>query len=147
MFLKIKKLHPDAKIPERNNNDDAGLDLFALENCRVTPGQVTKVKTGISIQVCHESDDFDTYCGFICDRSSMGVKGFGKLAGIIDQGYVGEIMVLLTDHTYPKVSTTIQKGDKIAQIVYQKVETPRIEVVEELSETSRGNNGFGSSGR
>lgn len=147
MFLRIKKLHPDAKIPERNNSDDAGLDLFALEDCLITPGKVTKIRTGIAIQVCHESEDFDVYCGFINDRSSMGSKGFGKLAGIVDQGYVGEIMVLITYHCWPQISYKVSKGDKIAQIVYQKVETPRIEIVEELSETSRGNNGFGSSGK
>lgn len=146
MYLKIKKLHPDAKIPERNNSDDAGLDLFALEDCLITPGKVTKIRTGISIEVCRESNDLNNYAGFIYDRSSMGANGFGKLAGLIDFQYRGEVVVLITYHCWPQISYKVSKGDKIAQIVYQKVETPRIEIVEELSETSRGDKGFGSSG-
>lgn len=145
MHLKIKKLHPDAKIPERNNNDDAGLDLYAIEDIRLDYLMPTKIRTGIAIQICHEIDDFNTYAGFIFDRSSMGVKGISKLAGLIDQGYSGEIIVILNRQTNSG-TYHIKKGDKIAQIVYQKVETPRIEIVDDLSDTNRGGKGFGSSG-
>lgn len=147
MYIKIKKLTPDAIIPERAHNDDAGLDLYAAEDCYLIPGKITKIRTGIAIQICREQNDFNTYAGFIWDRSSMGSKGFGKLAGVIDQGYTGEIMVLITNHNQPEISTLVKKGDKIAQIIFQKVETPSIREVQEFDNTSRGNNGFGSTGK
>lgn len=147
MFIKIKKLHDDAKIPERNNNDDAGLDLFAIDDYFIVPGQVVKVRTGIAIQICHESNDYNTYAGFIFDRSSLGSKGISKVAGLIDQGYTGEIIVCLTNHNNPAISYEIKAGDKVAQIVFQKVETPVIREVTEFIETARGKNGFGSSGK
>ena len=76
----------------------------------------------------------------------LGSKGISKVAGLIDQGYTGEIMVCLTNHNNPIFSHKINKGDKIAQIVFQKVETPVIREVADFVETARGTNGFGSSG-
>lgn len=144
MFLKVKKLSETAKTPYRHSNGDAGYDLFANEECIITSKCVTKVKTGVCIQITKENNDYDTYAGFIYDRSSLGSKGIGKLAGLIDEGYTGEIVVCLTNHG--QYDHMVRVGDKIAQIVFQKVETPYILELDRLNETERGEKGFGSSG-
>jgi len=90
----------------------------------------------------------DGFGGIIKDRSSMASKGITTSAGVIDAGYRGEVCVLLTYHTedHAKPSVVIKRGDKIAQIVPVRVQTGSVEVVSELSDSARGEKGFGSSG-
>ena len=146
MFLKIYKLYDTAKIPTRNNPNDAGLDIFSNEDRMLYPGYTAKIRTGICIQMTLEDADFfHTYAGFIYDRSSLGSYGIGKLAGVIDQDYTGEIMVCLTNHG--REEYVILAGDKIAQIIFQKVEKPTMLEVDSFKETTRGGKGFGSSGK
>lgn len=171
MKLKIKKLDENAIIPTRNNQDDAGLDLYALEDVSIYSGETKKIRTGIAVQLepvypehYNSAGEFlgkvvnKKYGLFIWDRSGLGSKGIHRFAGVVDQGYLGEILVCLfngqlTDVSHPyellKVSNSvyeIKRGDKIAQLVIQEIFTPEIVEVDELDDTDRGEKGFGSSG-
>lgn len=146
--MKVKLLDPKAKVPTvEHPGSDLGYDLYALEDASLPRGYAAKVRTGIAI----EFDDM--YGGIIKDRSSMAAKGITVSGGVIDGGYRGEIIVLLTYNgqwEYPYDVFRISAGDKIAQLVLQKVHTfqDTIPVVEEFDNiTPRGHKGFGSSGR
>ncbi len=146
MKVKVFKLDKDTKLPTRNKKTDAGLDLYAVEDVVIRVGTTAKVKTGIAIEIPVG------YVGRISDRSGMGSKGFIVGAGVIDAGYTGDHTVVLHNfsainyHEHEGYSYRINKGDKIAQLVIYPVETPEIEVVEELWTSERGNTGWGSSG-
>lgn len=137
MKLKIKKLHPCAIIPQFAKKHDAGMDLYAVEDREIQPGEVGFIKTGLAMEIP------EGYVGLIWDKSGFSTKTKMKtLAGVIDAGYRGEIIVCmfnLCNHTHH-----IEKGIKVAQMLIQKIEHPQIEEVEELSETDRGISGFGS---
>ncbi len=163
--LKAKKLEPLAKIPTKANKTDAGFDLYALNDAEVPSLFYTllqyvycdiftnlmgykasikdifasKIKTGISLEIP------DGYYGLICDRSSIGSKLIKTLGGVIDCGYRGDVTVCLMNLSF--FAYKIKAGDKIAQIVINKVEFDDIEEVEELSDSERGDKGFGSSGQ
>lgn len=142
-MLQIKLLHPDAKVPTRANVTDAGLDLYALEdhNGAIFPGQRAVIRTGIAMSVP------DGYVGRILPRSGLAVKkGIHVLAGVVDSSYTGEIMVVLLN-TDRRDGLRVDAGDRIAQLVIQKVELWTPVIAEELDETERGENGFGSSGK
>ena len=140
MELKVKRHTDTAKLPEKAHQGDLGYDVFADEDKWIEPGGYKLVSTGISV---HNS----TYkYGFIIkDRSSIAMKGLFTHAGVIDAGYTGEIKVLF--HNVSSTSIKIEKGDKIAQLVPQPVVNFEVEEVEELFETKRGKNGFGSTGK
>ena len=159
MKLKVKKLHEDAIIPTRTNPDDCGLDVYALEDVKIYSGQTKKIRTGISLQLDVDYRVEKKFGLFIWDRSGLGSRGIHRFAGCIDQGYSGEVLVVLFNAQLEDVSTgsghgpnyyipyQIKKGDKIAQVVIQEIFTPEIVVVDELDSTDRGENGFGSSGK
>ncbi len=137
--LEIQKLHPEAKVPTRAYEHDAGLDLSSVETHTLDPGEGKIFKTGIAVALD------PGFVGLIWDRSSMGKKGIKTLGGVIDSGYRGEIGVILWN-----ISTetqTIQAGDRIAQMLIQAVATPQTKEVKALSTTDRGAGGFGSSGK
>ena len=140
MELKVKRLTETARLPEKAHQGDLGYDVFADEDKWIEPGGFKLISTGISV---HNS----TYkYGFIIkDRSSIAMKGLFTHAGVIDAGYTGEIKVFF--HNASNTSIKIEKGDKIAQLVPTKVINFEIEEVDELFETKRGNNGFGSTGK
>jgi len=139
-MLKIKLLHPDAKVPTRANETDAGLDLYALEDCIVLQNQVAMVKTGVAMAIP------TGYAGVIHPRSGLAIRhGVDRLAGLIDSDYRGELIAALT--TVKRWQFEIKAGDRIAQLVIQKVELWNPVVVDELDETERGDNGFGSTER
>lgn len=138
MKIKIKKLHPDAVLPKYAHSGDAGMDLFSVEDLILKPNYRAKVKTGISIELPKG------YVSLIWDKSGIASKGIKTMGGVIDCGYRGEYIVVLVNLSSENYE--IKKGQKIAQVLIQKVENPKIEIVEELSETSRGDGGFGSSG-
>lgn len=157
MKVKVYKLDPDAKLPTRNKKTDAGLDLYAVEDIFIPVGQTGKVKTGVAVEIPVG------YVGRISDRSGMASKGLIVGAGVIDAGYTGDHTVVLHNfnnkdltslfmngwHSYKPETLTgykVSKGDKIAQLVIYPVETPEVEVVEELWISERGNTGWGSSG-
>jgi dUTP pyrophosphatase len=134
----IKKLEKDAKIPSRNNWNDAGLDFYSYEDYIINPGQQIKTSSKIAIQLPQYT------VGMVCDRSSMGVKGIKVFAGIIDESYRGEIMIVLGNCSDKPIS--IKKGDKIAQMLIIPILYSKATIVEELEDTERGIQGFGSSG-
>ena len=140
MELKVKRHTDTAKLPEQALQGDLGYDVFADEDKWIEPGGYKLVTTGISV---HNS----TYkYGFIIkDRSSIAMKGLFTHAGVIDAGYTGEIKVLF--HNNSATAIKLEKGDKIAQLVPQPVVNFEVEEVEELFETKRGKNGFGSTGK
>lgn len=139
MKLKIKKLHPDAIVPKFAKKHDAGMDLFALEDCTIQPGQVAFVKTGIAMEIP------EGHVGLIWDKSGFSTKTSMKImGGVIDAGYRGDVTVCLINLCDREHH--IEKGFKVAQMLIQKTEQPDIEIVEELSETDRGAGGFGSTG-
>jgi len=135
--LKVKKLSDTAKLPTKAHPTDLGYDLYADETVSLSAQYPTKVKTGIAIGFP------EGWGGFIKDRSSMASKGFSVIGGVIDQAYIGELSIVMT-HTNGNIF--INKGDKIAQLVPIPLTNWPIFEVEDLGQTDRGENGFGSSG-
>lgn len=143
--LPIKKIAPDAKLPQRATEGSAGYDLYARleEPLTVRPGDLTRVSTGVAIAL--PSAD---YVALIYARSGLASK-YGivpaNCVGVIDSDYRGEIMVSLANiGTEPY---TIQPLERIAQMVIAPVVVPELKEVDELEETARGSGGFGSTGR
>ena len=138
MKLKIVKLS-DVPTPIYANPNDAGLDLYANEAHVIEPGQRALIGTGLKMEWP------DGYAGLIWPRSGISTKhGVNTLAGVIDSGYRGEIKVALIN--LGQEAFTIEKHMRIAQMLFQRVDQAEIEIVEELSETARGEGSFGSTG-
>lgn len=139
MSLHVKKIHPDAKLPTRACEGDAGLDLYAMEDRVVAPRERVLIGTGIALGIPHGS------VGLIWDKSGIASKsGMKVMGGVIDAGYRGEVKVVLTN--LGENSYLVHIGDKIAQILIQKVELLPVEEVDELPDTERNEQGFGSTG-
>lgn len=146
--IRVKVLNSDATVPSRANLSDAGWDLYASEDIVIRGGGRKTVKTGIALQIP------DEWVGLVWPRSGMSVKkGADVLAGVIDSGYRGEVMVCLynTNHKLPlfaddEIDIVIKKGDRIAQILFQRVPDVELIEVDSLSDSDRGDKGFGSSG-
>jgi dUTP pyrophosphatase len=140
--VKVFKLGTGGKLPTRNKTTDAGLDLYAAEDMFILVGSTGKVKTDIAIEIP------EGYMGKIYDRSGMAVKGFILGAGVIDCGYSGDCTIIL--HNFSARNSIggyqINKGDKIAQMVISKIETPLVVQTDKLWTSERGDSGFGSSG-
>lgn len=140
MDLKIKKLNENASLPNYAHPHDAGMDLFATEDVVIETGQRVQVPTGIAMEIP------DGYVGLIWDKSGLSHKsGLKTLGGVVDAGYRGEVqvgMINLGNETY-----TFSAGDKVAQMLIQKIENMNIVESEELSDTSRGEGAFGSTGK
>lgn len=139
MNLPVKKLDPEAKIPERAHTSDAGLDLFTLDQGVVEINETIILRTGIAMAIP------EGYVGLIWDKSGLAANyGLTCLGGVIDAGYRGEIMIKLAN--LGTEAYTITKHQKIAQLLIQPVALPQLEEVKELDETERGDAGFGSTG-
>ena len=135
----IKKLAKEAKIPTRAYIGDAGIDLYSLKEVILEPGKVVALSTGIALALPKRS------VGLIWDKSGLASSsGLKTLGGVIDEGYRGEIKVLMINLGQKEV--VVKKGSKIAQLLVQPILQPTPEVVEELPTSQRGNRGFGSSG-
>lgn len=137
--LSVKKLNDDAIIPTRAHHDDAGVDLYACGVITVPPHTTVPVPTGVAMEIPSGS------AGLIWDKSSVGARGIKTLGGVIDASYRGEVKVVV--HNMNDTEVIFEHGQKIAQILIQKVELLAIEEVAELSDTVRGEGGFGSTGR
>lgn len=137
--LRIQKLNASAKLPEKKDSTDAGIDIFTNETHTLKPGEIYAFSTGIATSFPKE------YVALIWDRSGLGVTGIHRLAGVIDSGYRGEWKIVLVNLS--KKSYKVVAGDKIAQCVFQKFEPTRIREVKNLSTSKRGTKGFGSSGK
>ena len=140
MELKVKRLTDTARLPEKAHQGDLGYDVFADEDKWIPYGEYRLISTGISVL-----NNTYKYGFLIKDRSSIAMKGLFTHAGVIDAGYTGEIKVFF--HNVSNTSIKIEKGDKIAQLIPTKVINFEVEEVEELFQTKRGDNGFGSTGR
>jgi dUTP diphosphatase len=140
--LRVRRLHPDAILPTRAHDGDAGLDLHAVDAATLAPGARASVGTGIAVAIPYGQ------AGLVLPRSGLAARSGIALVnapGLIDAGYRGEIRVLLlnTDRETP---CEIAAGDRVAQLVLVRVELPETVEVEELPASARGEGGFGSSG-
>jgi dUTP pyrophosphatase len=139
MELKVKRIQKDIKLPRYGHAGDAGLDLFSSVDFVLTAGQVEAIPTGIKVAVP------EGYAGLIWDKSGVSLRGVHRLAGVIDSGYRGEVKVVMVNLSGEPF--TIEKGMKIAQMLVQPVANVDVIEVEDLAETSRGEGGFGSTGK
>ena len=140
--LKIQKLDKTLKKPEYAHIGDAGLDLYSAVDCILRPSERRKVPTGIKIAIP------EGYAGFVQPKSGLAIKNGLSLVntpGLIDSGYRGEVCAILINLD-PEKDIIIKRGDKICQLVIQKVENVEIEFTDKLENTSRGEGGFGSTG-
>lgn len=142
VHVSIKILSRDAQIPHMAYNGDAGVDLRSVERIVLEPQERAMVATGLAIALP------EGYAGFVLPRSGLAAKhgiSIVNAPGLIDSNYRGELKVILLN-TDPDKSFTIEIGDRIAQLIVMSVPTINFEQVEELTESQRGESGFGSSG-
>ncbi len=140
MELKIKKLSADALLPSYAHSNDAGMDVFTPVEFSLEPGERKLIPLGFAMEF---SDDHVARC---LDKSGLASKhGIHTLAGVMDASYRGEINVALIN--LGQEPYTFSKGDKIAQIVMTPISHASIIEVDTLSETTRGEGGFGSTGK
>ncbi|HEX7730562.1 MAG TPA: dUTP diphosphatase [Terracidiphilus sp.] len=144
-MLRVKLMDPAAKAPAvAHPGEDLGYDVFALEAVRLEPRVTVRVRTGIAVEARHP--ETGTPLGLLVrDRSSMAARGLACTGGVIDAGYRGEILILMTNLGLETVQ--LKAGEKIAQMVPVPVLTGPVEEVESLEESLRAEKGFGSSGR
>jgi dUTP pyrophosphatase len=144
LSIEIKKLTSTASIPTRAHTYDAGLDLYSDEGVLLQPNDRKLISTGIAVNLAGH------YVGFVAPRSGLGVKGITVVnaPGIIDAGYTGEVkvnLINLSDKVYKVVA-----GERIAQLVVQRIALPNVLVVEEFTSfalgSERGEQGHGSTG-
>ncbi len=144
MNVKVKKLHPNAVLPTYGSPEAAGADLYACleEAVIIGPGETFFVPTGIALEVPKGC------AGLVYARSSMGAKrglAPANKVGVIDSDYRGEIRVVLLNHS--KQPQTVEPGERVAQFIITPVLQPVYEEAQELSDTTRGAGGFGSTGK
>lgn len=136
--LQIERIHPEAKLPSRAHPQDAGLDIYACENISIPPYSQAAIATGLKLAIPQG------FVGLIWDKSGLALQGYTTLGGVIDANYRGELKIIfknLSEDIYHVAS-----GQKIAQLLIQKIETPLIEETSLEDQTSRGEAGFGSTG-
>lgn len=139
-MIKFKKLKLEGKAPERADIGAAGYDLFSAVKTQIEPKTWKLIDTGIALEIPINQ------VGLIWPRSGLALKkGLDVFAGVIDSSYRGSIGVILFNASYDIIF--IEPGDKIAQIIFQRYETHEMKEVEELSDTIRGEGGFGSTDR
>lgn len=144
-MLHVKLLEQDARMPVvAHPGEDLGYDIFALERVVLLPRATVRVRTGIAV----EARDPETAAPLgllVRDRSSMAARGVATTGGVIDAGYRGEILVLMTNLGDAVIELNV--GEKIAQMIPVPVLTGHVQQVDTLEESARAGKGFGSSGR
>lgn len=144
MSLRVRRLDPAATLPRRAHPGDAGLDLYAAEAVTLAPGARAAVRTGIAVALPAG------HAGLVLPRSGTALRhgiALVNAPGLIDEGYRGELVVLLLN-TDPGEPFTVAPGDRIAQLVVIAPALPEVVEVAGLDDdTARGTGGFGSSGR
>jgi dUTP pyrophosphatase len=141
--LQFTRLSDEAREPSRAHDGDAGFDLYAVEPATIGPGERASVGTGIALAIP------DGWAGLVLPRSGLAARHgitLPNAPGLIDSGYRGEVRVLLLN-TDAREPFEVAPGDRIAQLVLVRHESPELIEVESLEETVRGGGGFGSSGR
>ncbi len=138
----VRRLDPDLPLPEYAHPGDAGADLVAAEDVELGPGERAMVRTGVAIALP------DGYAAFVHPRSGLAHRfgvGIVNAPGTVDAGYRGELKILLVNHD-PHTAVRLRRGDRIAQLVVQRVERARFHEVELLPGSARGEGGHGSTG-
>ena len=138
----VTRLDPDLPLPAYEHPGDAGMDLRSRIDVTLAPGERQLVPTGMAIALP------DGYVALVCARSGLALRhgiGLVNAPGVIDAGYRGEIGVILVNHD-PTTPVTLTRGDRIAQLVIERVERARLVEVSELPGSHRGEGGFGSTG-
>ncbi len=136
--MKIK-LDEGARMPTRAHDTDAGMDLYARETQTVPAKESAVFDTGVHIELTPGT------VGMLKSKSGLNVKHGITSEGVIDVGYTGSIKAKLYNHS--GYDYKVEAGDKITQLVIMPIVLPELELVDELEDTDRGNNGFGSSGK
>jgi dUTP pyrophosphatase len=142
MRIAVRGLDAGLELPHYARAGDAGLDLLAASDVTLKPGERATVPTGIAVAIP------EGYAGFVHARSGRAAReglALVNAPGVIDAGYRGEIKAVVINLD-PAAPIYIRRGEKIAQLVVQRIERIELDVVEELPETERGKGGFGSSG-
>ena len=137
--MNVKKLDPRAKLPLRAHPTDSGADLFALERTVLPAHKIVKVRTGIAVELPENTS------GIIWGKSSVESKGIKTMAGLVDAPYRGELLVCM--YNLNDTEFVFEAGQKVAQLVIFPTLYPAFKEVTELSDTSRGTGGFGSTGK
>lgn len=137
--IKIRRVTPEATLPTRAHPDDAGMDLYNLEDIQLQPGEGKATRTGIALAIPAG------HVGLVADRSSLAKRGVKTAGGVIDAGYRGEIHIVVWNISSEPVF--LKRGDRIAQLLILPIATPAVVEVSELDSTDRGEKGFGSTGR
>lgn len=140
--VRIKRLDPAVELPTYAYSGDAGLDLRANESVDLAPHERALVSTGLAVAIP------DGYAGFVQPRSGMALKqglSIANTPGLIDAHYRGELKIVAVNLD-PERTVHIERGERIAQLVIQRVPVVELVEVDELDETDRGAGGFGSSG-
>ena len=144
-MLRVRLLDENARLPVvAHPGEDLGYDMFALEATLLPPHITVKVRTGIAVEARHPSSG-EPLGLLVRDRSSMAARGIATTAGVIDAGYRGEILVLMTNLSDAAVE--LKAGEKIAQMIPVPILTGIVEEVDALEDSARAEKGFGSSGR
>lgn len=139
MSLRVKRLRENAHLPTRGSSGAVGYDLYSDEDVVVPRGARTLVGTGVALVL-----PVGTY-GRVAPRSGLAVKhGINVGAGVVDPDYTGEVKVLLFNHGSDAFE--VKRGDRIAQLILERCETPDVEEVGAIEDTERGAGGFGSTG-
>jgi dUTP pyrophosphatase len=142
MRIAVKRLDPDLPLPRYARASDAGLDLHAAARVVIEPGARALVGTGFAFAIP------PGFAGLVLPRSGLALRhGVTVLnaPGLIDSGYRGEVKVLLVNHD-PSAVVTVERGERVAQLVVQAVERVELVEVEDLAATERSAGGFGSTG-
>lgn len=139
MKIKIKKLKENAKLPKYHLPGDVGMDMYAMESVVLKPGEHVRLWHGFALE-------FETgYAAIVKDKSSISKAGLHTMGGVFDAGYRGEYnthLVNLSDKPY-----TVEEGDKVSQLIIYPVVIAELEETDTLSESERGEQGFGSTGK
>lgn len=139
MQIKIKKLKEEAKLPSYAHPGDVGMDVYAMEEVTIQPGEHYRFYHGFAFEVP------EGYGVFVKDKSSISKAGLHTMGGIFDAGFRGEYnthLVNLSNEPY-----TVEVGDKVSQLVVMQIPRAELLEVEELSESARGEGQFGSTGK
>jgi dUTP diphosphatase len=137
--LSFKRLDPGAVLPTRGSSQAAGLDIYALADLSIQPGERVLARTGLAVAIP------EGYYGRLAPRSGLATRhGLATLAGVIDADYRGELLCLLQNTGAEPVILPAQS--KICQLLIEKIITPTAVWADEISETDRGSGGFGSTG-
>lgn len=140
MEIKAKKIKENAILPSYAHSNDAGADLFACEEITIAPHESGLISTGVALAIP------DDYVGLVWDKSGLATKhGISTIAGVIDAGYRGEIIVAVVNIS--NEPHTFKVGEKVAQLLVQPVSQASFIETDILDESSRGDKGFGSTGK